>query len=308
MSMAHKERLRLMPQKTKTIILYHSSDLDGKASARLCLRKYPGAYLHGINYGFKNFDWKEIDENTRVVMVDFCLEPWHMMVHMQEKAKEFIWIDHHKTSIAEDEKYQAEGHEKIKGVRRVGLAGCELTWSYFFPTEPMPRAIYLLGRYDVWDFTDQQVLPFQMGIRTRSHEPTSDVWDDLLGLEARADEVTDDILREGEVIVRYKKLQDTLYAKMLSFPTILAHESVNCTWRAIACNAAMNNSQLFDSVWDGDKYKLMISFHRRSDAQWSVSLYTKHDDVDCAFIAKLFGGGGHQKAAGFVVAELPFNH
>jgi oligoribonuclease NrnB/cAMP/cGMP phosphodiesterase (DHH superfamily) len=296
-----------MPQKTKTIVLYNSADLDGKASARLCLRKYPGAYLHGINYGFKNFDWREIDEHTRVVMVDFCLEPWHMMEHMQEKAKEFIWIDHHKTSIAEDEKYIAAGHKKIKGMRQVGLAACELTWFHFFAAEPMPTAISLLGRYDVWDFTDSRVEPFQMGICTVSHEPSSDVWDKLLGPECVAEDTVSNILRDGEVIVRYKKLQDTLYVKMLSFPTRINPEGTNCCYKAIACNAAMNNSQLFDSIWDGNKHDLMISFHRRSDQQWSVSLYTKKDNIDCAFIASTFGGGGHQKAAGFVCSKLPFD-
>ena len=297
-----------MPQKTKTIVLHHSADLDGKLSARLCLRKYPGAYLQGINYGFKNFNWHDIDEHTRVVMVDFCLEPWSMMVHMQEKAKEFIWIDHHKTSIAEDEKHVVAGHKKIKGIRQVGLAGCELTWNYFFPTELIPTAVQLLGRYDVWDFTDSRVQPFQMGMRTISHEPTSDIWEKLLGPESIAEDTVINIVRDGEIIVRYKKLQDTLYVKMLSFLTLISPKGMDCSYRVIACNAAMNNSQLFDSIWDGNKYDIMASFHRRNDQQWSVSLYTKHDHIDCSAIAATFGGGGHQKAAGFVVEKLPFQH
>jgi len=38
---------------------------------------------------------------------------------------------------------------------------------------------------------------------------------------------------------------------------------------------------------------------------WTFSLYTTKDEVDCSVIAKSKGGGGHKKAAGFQLPELP---
>ena len=37
-----------------------------------------------------------------------------------------------------------------------------------------------------------------------------------------------------------------------------------------------------------------------------IILYTTKDNVDCSLVAKKYGGGGHQGAAGCVLARLPF--
>ena len=55
-----------------------------------------------------------------------------------------------------------------------------------------------------------------------------------------------------------------------------------------------------------EPYDLMITFVRRKDKLWNVSLYSTKEDVDCGAICKSFGGGGHKGAAGFQVKELPF--
>ena len=70
-----------------------------------------------------------IDEEVFFV-VDFCFER-NDMQWLSDVGK-LIWIDHHKSAI-----------EKLKGFyalgkREVGKAGCELTWEFFFPEEPMP--------------------------------------------------------------------------------------------------------------------------------------------------------------------------
>lgn len=44
----------------------------------------------------------------------------------------------------------------------------------------------------------------------------------------------------------------------------------------------------------------------RDGKKWTVSLYSKKDNVDCSKIATKYGGGGHKKAAGFECYELPF--
>lgn len=55
-----------------------------------------------------------------------------------------------------------------------------------------------------------------------------------------------------------------------------------------------------------EPYDLMITFVRRKDKLWNVSLYSTKPEIDCGEIAKSFGGGGHKGAAGFQVKELPF--
>ncbi len=75
--------------------------------------------------------------------------------------------------------------------------------------------------------------------------------------------------------------------------------------RCVAINRMLTNSQMFDSVWDPEKYDAMLTFGWRK-GQWTVSLYSTKDDVDVSVIAKNRGGGGHKGAAGFQCSELPF--
>ena len=74
----------------------------------------------------------------------------------------------------------------------------------------------------------------------------------------------------------------------------------------IALNKMLTNSQIFDSVWDNQKYDAMLTFGWRK-GKWTVSLYSDKDDIDVGIIAKGRGGGGHKGAAGFQVDVLPFN-
>jgi phosphoesterase RecJ-like protein len=48
-------------------------------------------------------------------------------------------------------------------------------------------------------------------------------------------------------------------------------------------------------------YRAVLVLKEKSDGTVKGSLRTTRDDVDVAAIAKLFGGGGHRKAAGFTM-------
>lgn len=50
--------------------------------------------------------------------------------------------------------------------------------------------------------------------------------------------------------------------------------------------------------------KIAIDFDGTS---WTFSMYTTREDIDLADLAKSMGGGGHKKAAGFVVSQSEFN-
>ncbi len=146
---------------------YHSSDLDGHCSGAIVKYKFPEAQMHSINYG-QQFAWDKVNTKEDVIiMVDFSLQPFVEMAKLYtEFGDRLIWIDHH-ISAVEEAKNWKDGednkslNDKINGLRMVGLAGCELTWKHFFPEIEMPNAVRLLGRYDVWDHKDPNVLPFQ---------------------------------------------------------------------------------------------------------------------------------------------------
>jgi uncharacterized protein len=294
---------------------YHSADLDGHCSGAIVKFRYPECAMIGINYG-QDFPFDDFikQPGQTVFMVDFCLQPFEQMERLQ-KLCNLIWIDHHaKGSIDEAEK---RGFICC-GSREIGKAGCELVWEYIFGSpgvdfNPMPSAVTLLGRYDVWDHADQAVLPFQYGMRQFKNTlpENQDLWAPLLSSEPTSEKLLVSIIDTGKVILDYEESQNAKFCKAYAFETILYLGDGDVPTEAldaICANRGFTNSKLFDSVYDPVKHHLMITFVRLKPPahKWTVSLYSTRDDVDCGAIAKVFGGGGHKGAAGFQCVDLPF--
>jgi uncharacterized protein len=266
---------------------YHRVDLDGHCSGAIVKLKCPECEMIGVDYN-DEFDFSSLTINEEVFIVDFSFPPDIMKV-LYSKYR-VHWIDHHKSAIE-----KCKDLSNFPGIREIGKAGCELTWKYLFPDKPIPEAVRLLGRYDVWDHQDPDVLPFQYGMRSLENtHPDLTYWKDLL--LPSDNKFFELILGEGITIFHYQQTQDEKYAKGMSFET--EFEGL----RAIAVNKALCNSKVFDSVYDPEKHDIMIVFGMKA-GQFKYSLYCAKDEIDVSEIAKKHGGGGHKGAAGFHANE-----
>lgn len=283
------------------IVIYHNADLDGLCSAAICKRKYPDAKLIGYHYG-NPIPWEEIPEMESVIMVDVSW-PMKQMHELLDHSGDLTWIDHHKSAIEESENYPNwpdYAAYRFTKVLRVGPAACELAWEYLFPEEAMPAAVSLLGKYDTWrghgtPFWENQILPFQYAMRLQCTKPEEFPMYQLSD-RANVDVEIKDYVDRGQDILRYQRQQDER-AMHASF------ESELNGLRAICCNAGGTSSTAFDSVYDPEEHDIMVGFRFNKD-KWVFSLRGTKDWVDCSFIAKKFGGGGHAKAAGFSANKL----
>jgi len=297
---------------------YHNADLDGICSAAIVHQKYPDAELIGIDYG-DPFPWDTIRPGEDVWMVDFSLQPFSDMVRLRQLAT-LTWIDHHVSAIGDRPK-------AWRGIQVVGIGACALVWDFIYggttDTEPRPRAVELLAKYDVWNFDDSDTLAFQYGIRTYelSNDPCHSGWEGIF----TGDWVQDEALMLGNAIVKYIERDNALKARALCFDHTLRLSQgdferlsgsllsldvkkeiarlfpIHC----LAANFGPSNSKLFDSLWDPEKYDAMLLFsYRPKNKLWTISLYTTRDDVDCSVVAKAYGGGGHKMAAGFQIKTL----
>ena len=286
---------------------YHSADLDGHCSGTLIKMAYPGCKMIGINYG-DGFPWENIKKDEKVFMVDFSLQPFDKLVKLHSLlGGNLVWIDHHKSAIEEEQKYYFET-DKIPGLRHNGIGACRLVWDYLkqeghFYIEDFqnishdtPTFIKLLAEYDVWNHTDPRTLSFQYGMRQiKDTSPDNqEFWCSLFNIEE-----VHKITENGGIILDYQMSENKKYTDACAFETEL--DGVRC----IAINKMLTNSQMFDSVWDEEKYDAMLTFGFRK-GQWTVSLYSTKEDIDVSEIAKNRGGGGHKGAAGFQCRELPF--
>jgi len=283
---------------------YHRADFDGHCSAAIVRNFAPllseeGCGLIGVDYG-DDFGYvvDSVREGEVVFVVDFCF-PTPIMAMLQLKTR-LVWLDHHISAIRAME----DGGLDPVGMRSTTLAGCECCWEFFteqlkyllpaLEGSPPPEAVRLLGRYDVWDIhRDPAVLQFQYGMRVLEDtnvETAQELWTSVL----QGDPIfIAERCAEGEIVLRYIRTQDAKYCSAMAREIELAGH------RVIALNRGMCNSQVFDSVWDPAKYDAMLAYSQRKDGRWVMSLYSDKPEMDVSELAKSFGGGGHEGAAGW---------
>jgi len=268
---------------------YHKIGLGGKCSAAIVKRKYPDCELIGVDYPDRP-DFKKIKLGDTIFVVDFSFEREDMLALTTAAGpNKVFWIDHHKSAI---EKMKGENW-LFRGRRAVDTAACELTWEYLFPDEPMPEAVRLLGRYDVWDHEDETVLPFQYGMRLSEWSPEDVPWENILKSNELSRKMTEARTDMGATILDYEYQRNTIYAEEMAFPVEFEG---NKAW---AINKALSNSLIFETIENSDERPLWILFRYRAGI-WKYSLYSAPDSgLDISIIAAKYGGGGHAGAAGF---------
>ena len=287
---------------------FYHTDMDGKCSAAIVHYFYSlhmprnmqateaNAYqrelaktYYAINYNI-DFPFDVIEPGEEVIIVDFSLQKAGDFERLLEITRNVIWIDHHKSAI---EKH-AHLDNQIAGIRRDGIAACELTWKYFFPNREVPRVVQLLGDYDVWKFAyGSDTRHLQSGIRLLDNDPWLPSWAEWF---RDGDAAVSWMIDKGIIANQYR---DNYYAGLIRS---WSFQSEFEGYSAVCCNAGSVSSDLFDTAAESD---LMMPFVF-DGRQWTVSIYTRDPDIDCSKLAAKYGGGGHRQAAGFQCKELPF--
>ena len=267
---------------------FYHNDMDGKCAGAIVHRYYNGqGDYRSIDYN-QDFPFGDIKENEEVVIVDFSLQKEGGFEKLFNITKNVIWIDHHKTAI-EKHKFNFP----VGGIRRNGISGCELTWEYFYNSEP-PKVVKLLGDYDIWAFKyGDASKALQFGIRLNDTNPQSENWKHWLDREFNIQ----NMINDGFLVMRYKinsnESQVRAWGRYAKFEG----------YKAITCNQGATNSQLFDSV-DSTTYDIMMPYVF-DGKQWTIYIYSTNPDIDVSELAKKYGGGGHKGAAGFQCKQLP---
>ena len=193
---------------------------------------------------------------------------------------------------------------------------------------------------------ESRILPFQYGMRAQegAYDPESELWTRVM--DPTDEDIERGYMVEyGEMILRYQaevnrkaceagahefvwtmpdpELQpwvetdkdgkqvliqpSGMKLKVVDGKCKRVPNNVMPSFRVLACNTIVFNSQFFDGFFDPEKHDVMCAYSRRSDGKWKVSMYATKDEIDCGAIAKHFGGGGHKGAAGFVCIRLPWD-
>jgi oligoribonuclease NrnB/cAMP/cGMP phosphodiesterase (DHH superfamily) len=285
------------------ICIYHSKDLDGWMSAAIVKKRYPDCKLIGWTYGESvPKEIAELEPDSDIVMVDISFPLDHMIGI--DQSYQLTWIDHHDRTIKEAEAYFLEcGLIPPIGERNPKFAACELTWQYFFPDDPMPELVRLLGRYDCFGHKgtpeEKKVLYFQYGARQVISNPTDALayLNEYLTSEYNAQAQIEVILSAGATIYNYLCTEAKQIYKN-RFVQLFSDMVGGPTYRFAMVNKERFNPINFGIDYHKDGYDGFCSFWFEN-GKWIYSLYNDNGLVDCSAIAKAHGGGGHKGASGF---------
>jgi len=266
-------------------ICFHHNDPDGCASGAI-VRHALGKDVPLIesDYDVTVIPWEKVEQAERVIVVDFSF-PREDMIRLAD-GREFIWIDHHKSAMLEFEEIGRDW----KGIRDISEAGCVLTWKYFFPNQPTPKAIVLIGDRDIWRWAEKDTGAFNESLYNRNHLADNDaLWEPLFKDDQ---ETLARMIKEGEWLREINLDNVDRLMRGRSFEVQFER------YKTLAVNASGNGD--IGNYGRERGYEIVYCYMDKMQPDGLATVVTLFSNkVDVSEIAKKYGGGGHAGAAGF---------
>lgn len=299
-------------------VFYHN-DMDGIVSAQIILdfmtdvesKECKEEDFIKMDYT-KKFPLDKIKEKEEVYIVDYSIDPAEMK-QLLELTPRVVWIDHHISAI---EKYKNSDldYEAIRGLRANGIAGCVLTYWYFYGRmsetdefiasypknlesrfrKLIPMYIKLAGDWDIWEHLYQEATKkFTICFSTMINSPFDKVQFDKI----KTEDGLNDFYSYGALLLDYRTSWAKEFMARYGFETQIEGHS------AFVANLGNANSEYFGNLIN--KYDIIGTFCFNGE-KWTISLYSNKDYINCAEICARNGGGGHKGAAGYVTDKISF--
>lgn len=322
-------------------IYYHSPCSDGHAAAWAIkahlgqLDKYSSSGAYNIQFipsapGCPLLDLGLFPSGSEVWFLDL-MPSYDMLRDLCSRCAMVVVLDHHKTNldicgrIHPDDLAAGGWAANLELVFDMKRAGCQIAWDWItgqilrpdnLRDDYLPRPWFLeyIADRDLWTWR----LPNSKLINTA-----------LFGLKLT---ITPDTIAEKLAAIRTDAEQQKFISEEL-MPYALAAEEFNNDLLRAACNKATecqlvipgtNATPTVYHVWlgttigslrsdlgnqlcnkplaDGQKPDLAAIWHYEFPAdEWWISLRSLDTGADVSAIAKQFGGGGHMRAAGFIL-------
>lgn len=315
-------------------IYFHKEDNDGRVGAYWAnelLKKFD-IEQEDIQFVGRSADMNTpvdinaISDNEFIVITDCSFTP-ATMKDVLAKTNNVVWVDHHISAMKAYEEYEEGFIETIPGIRCNGIAACILT-AYLAKNphlvfdEPadllrcikaeetgkayqpvfekdVPVGTIHFGRYDVWDFSDPDTLPFVTGagkIYVSTELGRKDMYNIVDDSDA-FNVMYDVCLSRGDTLLEEQASRFASVISTSAFECSLIHDDpAISSLRCIAVNHPPTSSILFDSV--SEDYDVFVRYNITKEGSYCYTFSTRREDIDISEIAKAFCGGGHRKVGG----------
>lgn len=276
-------------QTTKKIIVFYHDDLDGFTGAWAAWKKLKDmAEYIMLKYDEDANDWIIQLKDKEIYFIDCSLES-EAISELASKNK-VILIDHHFSS--------KEKANLLPGsVFDDKHSAAFLSWKYFQDGKRAPLIVLYVEDYDIWKFK----LPNSKELTTvlNLYSFNFKVWDKLAKIFQDKNK-RKELVKKGQAIVDYQKyLIGDLAGK--------GEEVVFEGYDAVAVNSPILSSEIGNHIYTKTgKIGIIWSYKGKRKQKIGVSL-RGGGEINLADVAKKYGGGGHEAAAGFAIkGDLDF--
>ena len=278
-------------EKAPVVVFYHQECSDGFGAALSAWLKYAGKIpitITPLSYGDT---LPALPTGSDVYILDFSL-PVEVFFELRKNNLRVSMIDHHQTA---QEKYGQffSGDQDI--IFDMNHSGAALAWKHFHPGTDVPALIRYIEDKDLWLWK----LPGSLEINSAlaSYPMDFSLWNRFLTeLENKPAEETD-LYKEGSAILRYQGRLLDQAIKNTGTPGKFDEGE-----EGFFVNSPILNSEI------GGRAKTLNNmvgiWSVKPDGRVSYSLRSSDSGPDVARIAQRFGGGGHKRAAGFIVDRI----
>lgn len=264
--------------------IYHKNCTDGLAALAVVKSFADAKGIEFLSFPAVYGDAPPTNLSGEVYIVDFSYKREVILELLANPLiTKLVVLDHHKSA-------QKELAGLECAIFDMNKCGAVLTWEYLYPNVEVPHFLRLVQDRDIWLWQESQSREFHAGLRSMAPNVDQFVsWMTdsnkfkiiFIGLTATGS----GILGYQEEYIRY------LLAKDKVLVSIAGHivPYINTTILISEVGNTLANDWPFVVMW------------QEVDGNRLHSLRSIKGKVDVSEVAKMFGGGGHQSAAGYCI-------
>lgn len=290
------------PNTQPVVVIHHGNCRDGLGAAwavETALGENNVEHIAG-HYGTPPPDHLE---GRQIIIVDFSY-PRDQLRRLAEKGagNAVLVLDHHKSAAHDLQDLPDPPHEgfipwepgRLYALFDIRRSGAVIAWEYFHDTKyyPVPEILTYIQDRDLWRWEYKITAPIAAALG--SYPQTPEKFRHILPLPIKA------LIQEGESILRYRDqlIDELITADHVHAIGLLGHQ-------VMAVNAPPQlASDICHRIMAQRDLDIAAVYWFNSGSAMSVSLRSSEEGPDVSEIAREFGGGGHQHAAGFGFKRL----
>lgn len=302
MANARERAVRLHETIGDGVVVLHDTDPDGYGAAWAISKFLPRATFlpvpHGRpNWGYVRKLFPQVADFQHLVVTDLCFSR-ETMLSLMEKYETVTVLDHHAT--AKD----AVGDLPCSFID-TNYSAAMLAWRFFHGPGLVPRVIEYIQDYDLWRHQLQFTHEIFSLIQSHMHEMDFgklDEIDFMLGDRAEDGRGFDYAVRLGSAALGYRRSIAQICLEHVRRISFEGHD-VPCA----NVSSPLVVSDVGHLLDDGEPFS--VTWFQQGDGTYKYSLRSRFGDegqpqaLNVAEIAARHGGGGHARAAGFMVNE-----